>query len=586
MNSKILKDTEILCQEAKKIDAELESIELRAKQNNVICEHSQVRFRCNECPKIEDIPDLQDRKNSLIITRDTNINKALKTYKTLLLSKYMSKEDKMTILVSFSNHIKDQANEFIIRLRDGLDFLRGEDHKNCLELLIEIAKNSNIDTFERSTTAVLLYNKSYLEHWVECFASIAQDKKADIRYRADACRYLFATGSEDNKTTAQECLLDIIDLQSEKSETRYSIIASFITRVGITTFFNTTKIKVPYDEKFLYALQDRFFFCDQNDIRSRILSAQHLLSMSCIGDLEKKEIKDVLFKISESSIYEENVKADAADVLLRLGVKEERLMAAKIIQDIGRAGINIKNKDLLARIMTIYNNSQNIHDETISSYISHFIEKMCKDMAFHQTQDDTYKNVVKEVSAMIAEKNLDPKSKFLINRSLHRIELDTATFTTYQVSIATIFSFVWKKIQTFPKERIMLCDRLIQELIDMGDTCSSGHVGRFVNVLSGVDGDITISFEEQINANVAGRLNAKIRDTKDEKKRTSITNGMLEDADPEDIKIYAEFITDTQKELYKTLYEEFVGENYLSQEEFEKYFERGIKPWLPKSNTS
>ena len=67
------------------------------------------------------------------------------------------------------------------------------------------------------------------------------------------------------------------------------------------------------------------------------------------------------------------------------------------------------------------------------------------------------------------------------------------------------------KINQHEKEtKGMLEDRLLQELMEMSETCSSGHAGRFVNVFAGVDADINISYEDQITANLAGRIKARI----------------------------------------------------------------------------
>ena len=55
--------------------------------------------------------------------------------------------------------------------------------------------------------------------------------------------------------------------------------------------------------------------------------------------------------------------------------------------------------------------------------------------------------------------------------------------------------------------------RLIEELVEMSGTCSSGFAGRLVNVISGFgDFNLRISFRDQIIANFTGRLNAKAKD--------------------------------------------------------------------------
>jgi hypothetical protein len=126
----------------------------------------------------------------------------------------------------------------------------------------------------------------------------------------------------------------------------------------------------------------------------------------------------------------------------------------------------------------------------------------------------------------------------------------------------------------------MLEDRLIEELTEMGDTCSSGHAGRFVNVLSGVDVDLQISYQSQITANCVGRVNARIRSIPDDDLRASVSMGMLPDADAEDREACQTFITKALGELHTELYKEFVGEGYISKQEFEVYFGKAREQWL------
>ena len=70
---------------------------------------------------------------------------------------------------------------------------------------------------------------------------------------------------------------------------------------------------------------------------------------------------------------------------------------------------------------------------------------------------------------------------------------------------------VWSYIQNHD-DREKMIERLFEEFDDMSDTCSSGYISRIVNVLSGFGGwSLTISWEDQITSNLAGRLNAKLR---------------------------------------------------------------------------
>ncbi len=179
---------------------------------------------------------------------------------------------------------------------------------------------------------------------------------------------------------------------------------------------------------------------------------------------------------------------------------------------------------------------------------------------------------------MVRKTKLKPAQKHLAYKALNRVSIDTATFTKYRVNIAEIFVHVWIRIKKYQDEqRAELEKRMVEELVDMADTCSSGHSGRFINVLSIYDETIRISWDDQIKSNIVGRLMARIRDIKDEELRAQVSLGMLDDADDADKKAYRNFIETTLEILKKELHEEFVGEGYVTKEEFETAFISGSK---------
>ena len=53
------------------------------------------------------------------------------------------------------------------------------------------------------------------------------------------------------------------------------------------------------------------------------------------------------------------------------------------------------------------------------------------------------------------------------------------------------------------KDDLML--RMCEELIDMSDTCTTGHIYRIVNIFSGYDIDIKIPVEEEVKSCIFAR---------------------------------------------------------------------------------
>ena len=143
--------------------------------------------------------------------------------------------------------------------------------------------------------------------------------------------------------------------------------------------------------------------------------------------------------------------------------------------------------------------------------------------------------------------------------------------------------------------------RFVDELVDMGDTCTTGHINRLVYVLDGHGVDFKISYRDQIIASVSGRITAKIRDVEDPTVKEALDVGMSEDlASGEQKEIYLTFITNALVEVYHELKSEYsivAKPNHrkvasstpdrgpeITEAEFNENFDAGTKEWLPDSS--
>ena len=508
-----------------------------------------------------------------------NLRKGLEIFNQLCMSNHLTPDDKLDVIVCYLKAVPDQAQDMLCKWRDMIPFLKDEEFDDTVELLCKITRSPDLSSHERMITAVTLYNNCCIEVCYNCFMDIACDRGVLVNYRIDACRYLFGTRDEFYKQISQESLLEVIDTTQYPSDFRYKVIAGFISKTGINTLLNSTKLKVPYDEDFVYGLQTNFFYNDENGVRERILSGQHLLQMNCTDDKEKEEVGDILLGIAEDNKYDENTRADAADVIMRLGTSEQKKQAREIIVNIG---LNIVDSrkigmgTLMDRTKTVYSNTQNIHQ--FQSQIDKFIEKIINET---NITPRSFNEVHNEVASYLRESILDKSQKFKAFKALNRISIDTAQFTSHRVTLSEIFVHVWIRILKKDEEQSeYLKKRMVEELIDMGDTCSSGHSGRFVNVLSEVDVSLKISWDEQIVSNMTGRMMARIRDCPDPDLRAQLAMAESELADEEDKKAYTEFIKENLSSLREELYQEFVEETHVDAELFEKAFEVGVKRWL------
>jgi len=500
-----------------------------------------------------------------------NIKKGLQKYNQLCFSEGLSSDIRLKALRSLVKTVPDEGNDMLIRLQDSLKFLNRESLKTTVKILVGVTRSTDFNSHQRICSAVSLFNNCFFDVCYICFADLASDRSLLVDYRVEATRYLFGSEDEDNIQIAQEALFEVINTDLYSSEYRYKVIAGFISTTGISTMMNFKKLKVPYNEKFVYSLQTKFFFNEANAPRERILSGQHILQMDC--SKENKKVAQKLLEIAKNSHLEENIRADAADVLLREGPKDIRKESRQVIVDLGFSPTG--GKTLSERVKTVYSDSQNVHNKTINQCIERFIEKIINET---DVKIRPYHEVHQEVVDLVRKSNLKPREKHGAYKALNRVSIDTATFTKYKISISEIFVHVWLRIKRYEgDERTHLEQRMLEELVDMADTCSSGHSGRFINVLSVYDNTLQISWEDQIKSNIAGRLMARIRTIQDENLQAQVSLGMLEDAEEEDRKAYREFIVKNLQELREELYKEFVGEGYMKEEKFDLAFKEGSK---------
>lgn len=300
-------------------------------------------------------------------------------------------------------------------------------------------------------------------------------------------------------------------------------------------------------EKYIRHAQLSFLLCSENNVYYRILAGQYLLQKCNLIQEIQLQVCEEIEKIASDNTVEYNRRADAADVLLRIGVTKE-------YKDIGKRIINQLASMDGKIVHTIFDNAQNVHTEKVEesvndilgflsgslqkingepidfSYINTQIESILrteKQALYRVLADENIKEKCVYCQSGIEELILHEEHKFCgekcvqmhtretkIRLAMNRIYMDRALYSKFNNSLINILLRVWSYISTKEEEtQIEMKHRLLEELEEMSDTCSSGFASRLVNVLSGFsEFNILISWEEQIRANVAGRLNAKIRD--------------------------------------------------------------------------
>ena len=332
---------------------------------------------------------------------------------------------------------------------------------------------------------------------------------------------------------------DIINNPDLENDYRYKTILSLENK------------DIPEKKFFLQRAATEFFDNKKNRTLYRILAGQYLIQKFKLEQILLDRVELTLMSFARDNDLDYNLRADSADVILRLGSPENKITAREIIMMLGRQDGNVK---------TIFQNAQNVHvdeieqsvlkaleflasiemktisdvpgtDKITFEYVKKNIEEELEKIKPKEPKD--YEKYVKKrenkgksknkkmndiVEKYEKDKKIYDENEDKINVSLNRIYMDRALYSNYNCSLLNILLKVWTYFSSHVAKDDMK-KRLLEELIDMSGTCSSGFAGRLVNVISGFgDFNITISWRDQLIANFTGRLNARARDISSEQK--------------------------------------------------------------------
>lgn len=464
---------------------------------------------------------------------------------------------------------KMEAIELLARLRDLCSHLSYSDEDKQYDLLRRVCLENIFNSHERMMTAVLLYNRSAFYMCYEILKAMCQDPTIEAKYRVDATRYLFASEDPEYREVALQCLQAIITTHTIPDHDRYDYIIGYMSKTGMSSILNRLKLKVHTDDDFVAALQETFVRDELNELFYRMLSAQALLGLKNVPQERKMDLIDnFLMVIAANQELEENTRADALDMVARLAVTpEQKRLARQMIVELGQSSKTALERQIGGA--NFFENSQNVHTGDVAEFVEKFIEKI---MATSDTLP-TFDIVYDEISALIREKLSDQALKNKAYLALHRVKVDTATFGFFEVRLSEVFVYVWHTInQQTAEVRANLKQRFVEELLDMAGTCSEGHITRVILSLESIDPDIRISYTTQLQANISGRLMAKIRKVEDDDLAMVLSTAMMDGATLEDVNTYNDYCLGVLDELYIELQNEFVTAGFMTQDIFETVF--------------
>jgi len=383
----------------------------------------------------------------------------------------------------------------------------------------------------------------------------ALDRTNSFEDRCQAVRYMQRIFYMNNLKYCTDIAIDILNDESQPFSKRYYFFSN-----------NDAYIKLDYEivnecHKYVY----NHFYKFNAPLMYKILSAQFILAHLLHTEYDREQLQQFLLETAKDKEQSINYRAECADILYRHGVEKHYVTDAEnVIKELGE--LYQKNK-----VSTIYTNAQNVHDTTINKKIINTLQQLIENVKSTRHSGEVLEAIRNEHSY------LDSEKLHKIMSSLERIMIDTAKYETLNMS--DILVLVWEYICNSEHKK-ELEKRLLQELEEMDETCSTGHLSRILNVLSGyfVESSVEISFKEQLRSNIFARY-TKMINMLPEYKKEKINEEMIS-TNPSEKDTIKEFLCDYNIE--ETLYKEFVNSGHIDVCEFYETYEKAIDDFFGK----
>lgn len=383
---------------------------------------------------------------------------------------------------------------------------------------------------------------------------VAIDKSKSWEDRTQAIKYMEKIPHIHRDINCVEAILKLIADEQYKFEDRYHFFSN-----------NEKNIKLGYImvnacHKYVYENFNKLNGKCKIPLIYRILSAQYALTQFPADTYDVLGVQIFLENIAKDVDMEINYRAECADILDRAGYGEFRTIGRKIIDELGDLyGENKKR--------TIYTNLQNVHDTTVTKRVINALRQIISSVTTDRNSGEIYEKIISLTEG-------DERRGAIVS-AFQRILIDTARYEG--LTMIDILLLVWEKI-CVSEQRVELEKRLLDELYEMDKTCSSGHLSRILNVLSGFFDDIQpvkISFIDQLRTNVFARYTTAMR-TLGQHEQDAIVQEMA-NGSYNDKPTIIDFIESySPREELKS---EFVP-TYMTQSEFDTVFDKSERDFF------
>ena len=324
-----------------------------------------------------------------------------------------------------------------------------------------------------------------------------------------------------------------------------------------------------------HMIANLIFLFQFKNYKYNLFLCQYLLNEHIIED---KHIER-LYSIATST-DEEYCKSDIADFLLSVDIPGTSVdIPGTSVNKYKRMGVELFSTttwDSQTKSKIIYNNKQNVHSVDLNKYIKPFFEKLINIdflLIIPSNNDEdhihkTIQEIINKCETVITAYNL-PYNIDTIKRTIQRFILDNTLYTDKYVSLLQLLfrCYFYIKITLGEMSSEELFKRFVEELYEMADTCSSGHLVRLANIFSGFDNTTVIDVQDELRACIFTRLTKIINSKPDELSEQIYDNVQSE--------MFMKLLSQDLVVLYNQLLIEYVDSGIISnsnyQESFRKY---------------
>jgi len=385
----------------------------------------------------------------------------------------------------------------------------------------------------------------------------AMNKNNTSEDRMQAIRYMCYIPYEDFISHCIEASKTIIE------ENEYDVYNRFY-------FFSNNAKYTKLDGHIVHALHPFFFNLSlkhKYPIELTLMSARYIISQYEYTSKERNDVLEYILDIADDVNETVYARSECADILTSVGEGDEITFGYQVLEDLG----DLYNEN---KLKTIYTNAQNAHNETINENTRNIVKSLYKEYITKYTYNDLISSSIEPIQKDLIN-ICNEEDKELITSFLYRVMTDPFKFE--RLTLADVLNLVYYKIKTMLDNKDELIKRLLEEVKECDNTCTTGYFTRIVNTLNGFMTQKELTFyinpRDEIRSVIFARLNNSIRNLKERDR-----NAVLDSLEEGDLNAFEEFM-----EIYSP--EEQIREEYkelLTDDEFKNIFDKCLKEFTGK----